>query len=347
MLVWNIGYHFFYENLDTFFDHCGDLPIVFEHLIEEVLTERYRLIEDYYNARKERENDKEASTSYHPIEPHLLYLTPERVLKCAQQSGQRVDFTPFNIPQTFEQTVIHANVKLGYDFVKERNAQEKNVFSSVVHHIASLRTAGKRVLLACWSEGSLNRLVQVLEEHGLKKIDVVKSLQTVSATPPDFILAAVIMIEHGFETEDFAIITEQDILGDRLIRSPKRRKQNTNFIAEIATLNSGDMVVHIDHGIGQFVGLKTITTTGILRDCLEIKYAGGDRLFLPVENIELLSRYGSDGTDVILDKLGGVAWQARKHDLKTFIRNGWSVDSYSCRARYAFGACFGSTNRTI
>ncbi|EJF86003.1 transcription-repair coupling factor [Candidatus Bartonella washoeensis] len=310
---------FFYENLDSFFDHCGDLPVVFEHLTEEVLIERYRLIEDYYNARKEHENDKESSASYHPIEPSLLYLTPEHILERTQQSGQRIDFTPFNVPQTFEQTIIHANVKQGYDFVEERNAQEKNVFSSVVHHIASLRAAGKKVLLACWSEGSLNRLLQVLDEHGLQKVDIAKSLQTVRATPRDRICAAVIMIEHGFEVEDFAIIAEQDILGDRLIRSPRRRKHNKNFISEIAALNSGDMVVHIDHGIGQFVGLKTIMTTGILRDCLEIKYAGGDRLFLPIENIELLSRYGSEETDVTLDKLGGVAWQARKTRLKKHL----------------------------
>ncbi|EJF77989.1 transcription-repair coupling factor [Candidatus Bartonella washoeensis Sb944nv] len=310
---------FFYENLDSFFDHCGNLPVVFEHLTEEVLIERYRLIEDYYNARKEHENDKESSASYHPIEPSLLYLTPEHILERTQQSGQRIDFTPFNVPQTFEQTIIHANVKQGYDFVEERNAQEKNVFSSVVHHIASLRAAGKKVLLACWSEGSLNRLLQVLDEHGLQKVDIAKSFQTVRATPRDRICAAVIMIEHGFEVEDFAIIAEQDILGDRLIRSPRRRKHNKNFISEIAALNSGDMVVHIDHGIGQFVGLKTIMTTGILRDCLEIKYAGGDRLFLPIENIELLSRYGSEETDVTLDKLGGVAWQARKTRLKKHL----------------------------
>ncbi|WP_336279301.1 transcription-repair coupling factor [Bartonella sp. CB175] len=311
---------FFYENLDTFFDHCGDLPIIFEHLVEEVLIERYRLIEDYYNARKERENDKENTVSYHPIDPGLLYLTPEHVLECIQKSEKRIDFTPFNIPENSEKTtVIHSNIKLGYDFIKERNAQEKNVFLSVVNHIASLRTAGKKVLLACWSEGSLNRLVQVLEEHGLKKINIVKSLQTVKATPRDCISAAVIMIEHGFETEDFAIIAEQDILGDRLIRSPRRRKQNTNFISEISALNSGDIVVHIDHGIGKFVGLKTIMTAGILRDCLEIDYAGGDRLFLPVENIELLSRYGSEGTDITLDKLGGVSWQARKARLKKHL----------------------------
>ncbi|WP_455466882.1 transcription-repair coupling factor [Bartonella sp. B39] len=310
---------FFYEKLDNFFDHCGNLPVVFEHLIEEVLIERYRLIEDYYSARKEREKDKENSASYHPVEPSLFYLKPEHILECVQRSGQRIDFTPFNIPQTFGQTVVHANVVSGYDFVKERNAQEKNVFSSVVNHIASLRAAGKKVLLACWSEGSLNRLLQVLDEHGLKKIDIVKSLQTVKATPRDRITAAVIMIEHGFEAEDFVIVAEQDILGDRLIRTPRRRKHNKDFISEISALNSGDLVVHIDHGIGKFVGLKTITTTGILRDCLEINYAGGDRLFLPIENIELLSRYGSEEANVTLDKLGGVAWQARKTRIKKHL----------------------------
>ncbi|MBX4335776.1 transcription-repair coupling factor [Bartonella raoultii] len=310
---------FFYEKLDNFFDYCGNLPVVFEHLTEEIFIERYRLIEDYYNARKERENDKEISVPYHPIEPNLLYLTPEHVLECAQKSKKHIDFIPFHAPPTLEKTIIHANVNAGYDFVTERNAQERNVFSSVIHHIASLRASGKKVLLACWSEGALNRLIQVLDEYGLKKINVVKSLQTVSAMPRDHVSAAVIRIEHGFETEDFALIAEQDILGDRLKRTVKRRKNNTNFISEISALNSGDIVVHIDHGIGKFIGLKTITTTGILRDCLEIKYAGGDRLFLPVENIELLSRYGSEGTDITLDKLGGVAWQARKTRLKKHL----------------------------
>ncbi|AQX30715.1 transcription-repair coupling factor [Bartonella schoenbuchensis] len=309
----------FYENLDNFFDYCGDVPIVFEHLIEEVLTERYRLIEDFYNVRKEQENNEESNASYHPIEPNLLYLTPEQVLTRAQQSGQRIDFIPFNVPQTSGQTVIHTNVAPGYDFVKERNAQEKNVFANVVDYILSLQSSGKKVLLACWSEGSMNRLLQILDEYGLKKIEIAKSLQAVKATSHDQVSAAIIAIEHGFEIDDFVIIAEQDILGDRLIRSSKRRKHNTHFISEIATLNSGDIVVHVDHGIGQFIGLKTIMTAGILRDCLEINYAEGDRLFLPVENIELLSRYGSEDTDVTLDKLGGVAWQTRKARLKKHL----------------------------
>src|SRR5690606_32816149 len=89
-----------------------------------------------------------------------------------------------------------------------------------------------------------------------------------------------------------------------------------DFIADIGTLAAGDIIVHADHGIGRFVGLRTIEAAGAPHECLELRYAGDDRLFLPVENIELLSRYGSDAAEAVLDKLGGVAWQARKARLK-------------------------------
>ncbi|RUW04682.1 transcription-repair coupling factor, partial [Mesorhizobium sp. M1A.F.Ca.IN.020.06.1.1] len=112
------------------------------------------------------------------------------------------------------------------------------------------------------------------------------------------------------------VVAEQDILGDRLIRRSKRKKRASDFIAEASSLSSGDIVVHADHGIGRFIGLRTIEAVGAPHDCLEIHYAGDDRLFLPVENIELLSRYGSDSAEAPLDKLGGGAWQARKARLK-------------------------------
>ncbi|MGB5800229.1 MAG: transcription-repair coupling factor, partial [Mesorhizobium sp.] len=123
-------------------------------------------------------------------------------------------------------------------------------------------------------------------------------------------------LETGFETDDLVVVAEQDILGDRLIRRSKRKKKASDFISEAASLSSGDIVVHADHGIGRFIGLKTIEAAGAPHDCLEIHYAGDDRLFLPVENIELLSRYGSDSAEATLDKLGGGAWQARKARLK-------------------------------
>ena len=127
-------------------------------------------------------------------------------------------------------------------------------------------------------------------------------------------------LEAGFETADLAVIGEQDVLGDRLVR-PHAKRRPSNYLSEVTRLAEGDLVVHIDHGIGRFNGLKTIEAAGAPHDCLEIHYAGGDRVYLPVENIELLSRYGSEESDVALDKLGGIAWQSRKARLKKRIRD--------------------------
>ena len=79
-------------------------------------------------------------------------------------------------------------------------------------------------------------------------------------------------------------------------------------------------MVHVEHGIGRYEKLETIKSGGSDHDCLMLLYQGGDKLYLPVENIDMLSRYGKDGTDVILDKLGGVAWQARKAKIKERIK---------------------------
>ena len=127
------------------------------------------------------------------------------------------------------------------------------------------------------------------------------------------------MLEGGFETADAAVIGEQDILGDRLVRPRRAAKRADNFIAEVTALAAGDLVVHVDHGIGRFVGLRAIEAAGAPHDCLEIHYAGGDKLYLPVENVELLSRYGSEESNVDLDKLGGGAWQARKARMRRRI----------------------------
>ncbi|MBI0140629.1 transcription-repair coupling factor [Bartonella sp. W8125] len=306
----------FYDKLDTIFDYIGDIPVVFDHLVEEAMIERNKLIEDYYQARLENHDPKDSSTPYNPVKPAALYLTPQDIVALSEKATHRIDFTPFAEPETSGHYVLHSNVTTGRDFVEERTSENKNLFESVVEHVAQLRSRGNKVLLTGWSEGSLERLVQVLDEHGLKKIEKVGSLNTVKATPRDHITAAVVTIEHGFVAEDLVVVAEQDILGDRLVRSARRRKRNADFISDMTTLNSGDIVVHVDHGIGRFVGLKTIVAAGVPRDCLEIHYADEDRLFLPVENIELLSRYGGEGTNVVLDKLGGVAWQARKAKLK-------------------------------
>ena len=160
----------------------------------------------------------------------------------------------------------------------------------------------------------------MLRDHKLNNLTSVNSWRTVQATPRNEAMLAVVGMESGFETNDVAVISEQDILGDRLVRPRKATRKLDNFISEVTSLAAGDLVVHVEHGIGRFVGLQTIEVGGAPHDCLELRYAAETKLFLPVENIELLSRYGSDHANVELDRLGGSGWQARKAKLKNRIR---------------------------
>src|SRR5437588_11407200 len=160
----------------------------------------------------------------------------------------------------------------------------------------------------------------VLADHGFANLNSVASWAEASALPKPVVALAVLGLESGFETADAVVIGEQDILGDRLVRPRRAARRADNFIAEVTALSAGDLVVHVDHGIGRFVGLRAIEAAGAPHDCLEIHYAGGDKLSLPVENVETLSRYGAEETRVELDRLGGGAWQARKARLKRRIR---------------------------
>ncbi len=130
----------------------------------------------------------------------------------------------------------------------------------------------------------------------------------------------ILPLDTGFAGPDIELLTEQDILGDRLVRRRKRKKDADAFLAELSALERGDLVVHTDHGIGKYLGLEPVSAGKSLHDCVMLEYRGGDKLYIPVENIDVLTRYGSSEEAVMLDRLGGEAWQRRRAQLKERIR---------------------------
>ena len=303
----------FHDKLDTLFDYLPGTTVVIEPLAEEAAHERIATIVDHYEARKEPIG--EGGVPYKPLPPDKLYLTEGEWKK-------RIDTTPlakltqFAVPDV---NAIDAGAKQGRSFAAERAQPDANVFDAVRGHIEGLQSSGKRVVIALWSEGSRDRMSHVLADHRILNLTNVKSWADALSRPKPEVALAVLGIETGFETADVAVIGEQDILGDRLVRQRKPRRAD-NFIAEVTSLSVGDLVVHVDHGIGRFQGLTTVTAAGAPHDCLEVHYAENAKLFLPVENIELLSRYGNEDANVDLDRLGGGAWQARKARMKSRIR---------------------------
>ena len=306
----------FHEGMDTLFDYLPGTAVALEALADDAVEQRFAQIKDYYDARVEALKDG-VTPAYKPMPPDKLYLTGEewkdRLGKLAVAT-----LTPFDVPAASD--VIDIGARAGHNFVAERAEPGANVFEAVARHVNTLQGDGKRVVIALWSDGARERMAHVLADHKLVNLKSVGSWQQVTAAPKHNISLAVLGIESGFVTDEAAVISEQDILGDRLVRTRKAARRADNFIQEATSLSAGDLVVHVDHGIGRFIGLQAITVNGATQDCLEIHYADNAKLFLPVVNVELLSRYGSEQTNVELDRLGSGNWQARKARMKSRIR---------------------------
>lgn len=306
----------FHDKLDTLFDYLPGTPMALESLADDAVHERFTQITDYYEARQEALKDG-VTPAYKPLPPARLYLTQaEWDDRLAKSAVARL--TPFEAPPAND--VIDIGARAGHNFITERAEAGSNVFEALSKHVTALQGQGKRVAIALWSDGARDRMAHVLADHKLQNLSNAASWPQVNAVPKHSVALIVLGIESGFETDDAAIISEQDILGDRLVRTRRTTRRADNFIQEATSLSAGDLVVHVDHGIGRFVGLQAITVTGAPHDCLEIHYADAAKLFLPVENVDLLSRYGNEGATVELDRLSSGNWQARKAKMKNRIR---------------------------
>jgi transcription-repair coupling factor (superfamily II helicase) len=311
----------YYETLETIFDYLPDAAVMLDHQAEEVRHDRVAAIADFYETRRDamRAARSGGAPVYRPVRPDQAFLDEQEWARALarRRVGQ---FSPFTLPEGTALTV-DAGARQGPSFAEARANPQINLFDAVRDHFAQEAAAGRRVLIAAYSAGSAERLRTVLREHGVTELNPVESWDDFRAGPSAGIGVAVLAIERGYVFDGAALLTEQDILGDRLARPPKRRANFDQFIAEVAALQPGDLVVHAEHGIGRYDGLVTLQVAGAPHDCLRVIYAGDDKLFVPVENIEVLSRFGSEGADVQLDRLGGVGWQSRKARVKQRIKD--------------------------
>ncbi len=314
----------FHDRLETVLDYVPNSYVVFDTNAEEARASRLELIQDYYEARKAGGlgGDKAAAAlgavPYRALEPDRLYLDNETWAKALAGHKLR-QFSPHTQPESKD--VFDFGGRLGRSFAPERQREGVNVYDAVGAHARSLLNNDRKVVVACWSAGAADRLKAVLEDHKITPLIPVESMADIDRLPAGSLGLSVLRLEAGFEFGGLVIIGEQDILGERMVRPRKRSRRAENFLREAAGLSQGDLVVHVDHGIGRYDGLHTLDVNGAPHDCLLLLYAGGDRLYLPVENIDLLTRFGAEDQDVGLDKLGGGAWQARRSKLKSRIRD--------------------------
>ncbi len=309
----------FHERMETLLDYVPDAALMLDHQCQESCDSRLELISEYYESRKTMAGAGETASAptYNPVPADRLYLDRDQ-WDSLLVDRKVFDLSPFSVPEG--ETSVDAGGKHGKDFADARKDPEANVFDALAAHIQDHGKERRRVLVAAFTRGSLERLAKLMGEHGIDAVRVEGWRQAQALDSASTAIAA-FGLERGFTAPGVRVIGEQDILGQRMGVKSRRKISPENFIAEASALRDGDLVVHVDHGVARYGGLVNIDVAGAPHDCLTLLYQGDDKLFLPVENIDLIGRYGSDQASAQLDRLGGAAWQARKSKMKKRIRD--------------------------
>ncbi len=305
---------FFHARMETLFDYLPDATVMLDDQVTPARLARWEGIADAYDARREAMTARGRMDSvYKPCPPDQLYLD-DTAWEVALKDTRVVQLSP--LAQAPGPGVLDAGGRIGRSFAPERQQENVSLFGALTDHLKVL-LQDRQVVIASWSEGARERLKGLLEDQGLTGAREVKDFREVPDSKGGLFLM-VWALEAGFTAPGLAVISEQDVLGDRLAAKPRKKRKAENFLRDAESLSPGDLVVHVEHGVGRYLGLETITALGAPHACVMLEYAEGAKLYLPVENIELLSRYGHE--EGLLDRLGGGAWQAKKAKLKERIK---------------------------
>ena len=305
----------FHDGMETLLDYLPDASISLDDQSDQAVDARLEMIADHAAARQTVARDGEVP--YRPMPPAKLYLDRGE-WDALLQAGQAVAFSPYGRPDGA--AGLDAGGRPGTVFTKAGQATGANVFQQLREQAERWAGQGRRTVVAAWTRGSRERLAHLLRENGFRA-EAVDDWASAEKLPNGMTPIVTLGLERGFVAGTVSLVSEQDLLGERISRPPRRRKRADQFIAEATEIAEGDLVVHQEYGIGRYDGLETLRIGPAPHDCLRLLYDGLEKLYLPVENIELLSRFGSETGGVALDKLGGASWQTRKARMKQRIRD--------------------------
>ena len=311
----------FYDRLETIFSYLpAETPVTLDHQAREAAQARFETIEDFFEARLAYEGrGKKGEWVFHPLPMDRLYLSQDEWDDSLEMRGA-AQFSPFAPPPDAE-TAVDGGGRPGIDFADLRANPEINLFDAAGSRLGALSGQGRRVLIAAVSNGSRERLRSLLAEHGMSALTVVETWDEALGLGAGETGLVRLPLARGFSVGEVLFVSEQDLLGDRMTLVRPRRRKAENFLTEVSALAERDLVVHIEHGIGRYEGLTTLDVGGAPHDCLKVVYHGGDKLYVPVESLEVLSRYGSEDATAELDRLGGANWQARKARVKQRLKD--------------------------
>ncbi len=295
-------------------DWISSASLVIPHDFFNYAEKRCSLIEEFYHSRLSTKGQD--SFRYRPVPPEQMYLSLTDIKSLSYIKSLAI-ISPFSAPkkisENFEKFVLNGQTGPVFSASQDNNFSPSHSAAQMIEQELKNRC----IILVASSKGAVAKLTELISTHLSASIT---PLNPAIKIITGHIYSAVWSIPNGFMLPDSWVLSEQDVFGSRQNRPAGRRRRSDEFLREVSALQKDDLVVHIEHGIGRYDGLENVQSAGGEHDCLRLIYAGGDRLYIPVENIDLLSRYGHQTGDASLDRLGGVAWQAKKARIKNRIK---------------------------
>ncbi|AFB29199.1 transcription-repair coupling factor [Rickettsia rickettsii] len=289
----------FYDSCSNLIDYLNDPIFIFDNLSKQAILEFEHSYNDFYSARS-KANKLKFNSFYPTLSPTSLYFTASEITELLEQKN--------NILLTFENS---EQASLIENIAATSFIEKKTVFDKLFEVIKA--NSHKKIIIGSSVLSSFERIKSIIQNYEYKYNEINK----LDEAKASIINVAIIPLNQSFYTKEYLFITASELLEEKP-SSTNTNKKLKNILLELDNLAEGEFVVHKDHGIGQFLKLEALEIKGKPHDFLKILYAGNDKLYIPVESIEVIKKYGNDNAG--LDKLGSVAWQRSKAKLKKRIK---------------------------
>lgn len=313
--------YFYNQPLKTPFDylHEGGVLLIDQEVVEGY-QEWFQKLFDQYQNRKSYSDDNRTAP---PLPPEDLFLEPGEVEKFLSRVNTRFH-------STFYAEGSKKLAHMGKKFYQHALAIKKdylNIFKEYLQN--SSKNDDELCILCCFNEIALEHAARILQKADLHPTRI-ENLHEIDNKNPCKLFITIYPIDDGFKTsgvlgikKNLLFISEPDLFGKHL-SSKQRRKRSTSTKDALNYLNEikcGELIVHKEHGIGRFDEIKTMEIAGKIHDFISLTYANDDKIYLPVENLDLISKYSEGEVNIKeLDKLGALNWQKRKVRLKERIK---------------------------
>ncbi|MGH8657429.1 MAG: CarD family transcriptional regulator, partial [Gammaproteobacteria bacterium] len=298
----------FFEQTATLFDYLSeDAVMVLDEGVEPAMERFWQEIQARYGSRC---HDPERPL----LEPHALFSSPDELLpRIGQHPVVRLSGVQENSAHQVFSTRLPPQIPV------DARAQDP---LTVLKRF--LDTYSGRVLLVAETKGRRETLLELLSRHGLRPQPVQGWHEFLTQDPR--LCVTVMPLDEGalVEQPTLAVITEAQLFGDRAAQRRRRRRgrEPEALLRDLTALHPGAPVVHEEHGVGRYGGLVSLETGGLLGEYLQLEYADGDKLYLPISSLHLLTRYsGVDPDHAPLHKLGSGQWQRARERAAKRIRD--------------------------